>query len=423
MIPVFLPHALRETPRLSLPGSEPPYSRPATSVWRSRDFLACWGLTALFNVAWGVVFPLRSLYFREPWIGLTFQQIGWIGFARSATMATVPLAFGILSDRSGRRKPWIMAGFALSSVATALYLVSHTFWALVGVTLLIAIAFIAYNLNVNALVTTTLHDKARGRQYGQYRVSGSIGYALATFALIPLVARDTTYTATFLTGSAIYVACLVVTFFAIKETPSPREAGSQWGAWREVLRERNLRVMYACLAVSSIGTSMGFQFLSNHLDETFGLSKVWIGRVIGLASLLEIPALIILGWASDRWGRKPILVIAFIMGGVRWSLIGVAPSLGWVVAAQFLWGLGFAGYTVGVALITDLVKPAARGSAMGMLQLSWAVGSIIGPPLGGYFAQNVGLPVVFRIGGGFAMLGGIGLLVLLRPPAPTPKPA
>jgi len=390
-------------------------------VWRSRDFLVCWGLTALFNVAWGIVFPLRSLYFREPWVGLTFQQIGWLGFVRSATMASVPLAFGILSDRSGRRKPWIMAGFVLSSAATALYLVSHTFWTLAGVTFLIAVAFIAYNLNVNALVTTTLHDNARGRQYGQYRVSGSIGYALATFALIPLVARDTTYASTFLTGSAIYLGCLVVTSLGIKETPAPRESGSQWGAWRDVLRERNLVVMYTCLAVSSIGTSMGFQFLSNHLDETFGMSKASIGRIVGLASLLEIPALIALGWASDHWGRKPILVVAFIMGGVRWTLIGLAPSLGWVVAAQFLWGMGFAGYTVGVALITDLVKPAARGSAMGMLQLSWAVGSIIGPPVGGYIAQNVGLPVVFRIGGGVAILGGVGLLAFLRAPSTAPQ--
>ena len=53
---------------MSLPRSLPTDRGPRQSVWRSRDFLTCWGLTALFNVAWGVVFPLRSLYFREPWI-------------------------------------------------------------------------------------------------------------------------------------------------------------------------------------------------------------------------------------------------------------------------------------------------------------------------------------------------------------------
>ena len=142
------------------------------------------------------------------------------------------------------------------------------------------------------------------------------------------MSRDPTYTATFLTGAGVYLACVVATWLGLKETPTPRDKRSQWGAWREVLAERNLVIMYAFLAVSSIGTSMGFQFLSNHLDETYGLSKASIGRVMGLASLLEIPALILLGWASDHWGRKPILVMAFLMGGVRWGLIGFAPSLG-----------------------------------------------------------------------------------------------
>ena len=127
-------------------------------------------------------------------------------------MASVPLAFGILSDRSGRRKPWILVGFLVSAAVSSLYLVSHTFWQIAAVTFVGAVSFIAYNLNVGALVTTTLHDDARGRQYGQYRVSGSIGYGLATFALIPLVSRDPTYTATFLTGAGVYLACVVATW-------------------------------------------------------------------------------------------------------------------------------------------------------------------------------------------------------------------
>lgn len=391
-------------------------------MWRSRDFRTCWMLSATFGIAWGLVWPLRNLYFREPWVGMSLQQVGWLGFVRSVTMATLPVLIGILADGSGRRKPWLVGGFALSSVGVALYLLAHGFWSLVAVTFVTTLAFVAYNVNVNALVTTTLHDHARGRQFGFFRVSGSIGYAVASLLIIPLAARDSTYAATFLTGSAIYLVCLVMTLVRVREEPVSKDAGSQWGAWREVLSERNLVVLYVFMAVSSIGTSMGMQFMSNHLDETFHLSKAWIGRVTGLAAVIEIPALILLGRASDRWGRKPILVFAFIVGGLRWALVGVAPNVWWVVVAQVMWGLGFAGYTVSVALITDLVKPAARGSAMGMLQLSWAFGSIVGPPVGGYIAENVGLPMVFRVGGGFAVLGGLGLLFYLRPPPSVERP-
>jgi len=373
-------------------------------------------ISATFGIAWGLVWPLRNLYFREPWVGMSLQQVGWLGFVRSVTMAALPVLIGVLSDGSGRRKPWIVGGFALSSVGVALYLLAGSFWSLAAVTFVTTMAFVAYNVNVNALVTTTLHDNARGRQFGIFRVSGSIGYAAASLVIIPVATMDPTYTATFLTGAGIYLVCMVLAALRVREEPAKEHAASPWGAWREVLSERNLVVLYVFMAVSSIGTSMGMQFMSNHLDETFHLSKAWIGRIIGLAAVIEIPALILLGRASDRWGRKPILVFTFIIGGVRWALVGIAPDVSWVVVAQVMWGLGFAGYTVSVALITDLVRPAARGSAMGMLQLSWAFGSIVGPPVGGYIAQNIGLPVVFRVGGGFAVAGGVGLLLFLRPP-------
>ena len=129
-------------------------------------------------------------------------------------------------------------------------------------------------------------------------MSGSIGYAVANFLVIPFAALDPTYAATFLTGALIYLTCMVIALVRVHEPPAKEGAPSQWGAWREVLAERNLVVLYVFMAVSAIGTSMGMQFMANHLDETFHLSKAWIGRVIGLAAVIEIPALILLGRAG-----------------------------------------------------------------------------------------------------------------------------
>jgi MFS family permease len=400
----------------------PTAQEPQGSGWQSRDFRTCWFLTVALGTAAGIVWPLRSLYFRAPWIGLSLQQIGWLGFVRSATTTALPLLVGVMSDRSGRRKPWIVGGLGLASVASALYLVSHSFWPLAFVTFCSSAAMVAYGLNLSALVTNTLHDGARGRQYGLYRVSGSIGFAVTSLGLLPIVALDTTYAAAFLSGAVIYLVCCAVSGVKLLDTAAPVADSLRWGAWREVLAERNLVVLYVWMAVSAVGGSMGMQFMANHLDETFHLSKAWVGRMMGLAAVIEIPAILFLGRLSDRWGRKPILVFAFIAGGVRWGLVGVAPNLAWIAVAQAMWGLGLAGAIVSVALITDLVKPEARGTAMGMLQLSSAFGSIIGPPIGGYIAQNVGLPVVFRVSGGFSIVAGIGLLLMLRPPGGERQP-
>ena len=394
----------------------------ADSGWQSRDFRACWFLTVALGTSAGIVWPLRSLYYRAPWIGLSLQQVGWLGFVRSATTSAAPLLVGVLSDGSGRRKPWIVTGLALSAAATGLHLASRGFWSLAAVTFALAASSVAYSLNISALVTTTLHDGARGKQYGMYRVSGSVGFAATSLCLLPLVARDASYATAFLAGAVIYLGCALFARARIHEPPVREASASPWGAWREALRERNLVILYACAAFGAVGGSMGMQFYANHLDETFGMSKAWIGRMMGLAAVVEIPVIILLGRASDRLGRKPLLVFSSIAAGARYALVGVAPSLAWIAVAQAMWGLGLAGSIVSVALITDLVKPSSRGTALGMLQLAGALGSVVGPPIGGYIAQNVGLPVVFCVASGFLIVSGVALGFLLRAPDEPVQP-
>jgi MFS family permease len=370
---------------------------------------------AFYNVGWGIVFPMRALYFREPSVGLSWQELGWLGFVRSAISMVIPLLFGSVSDRTGRQKEWLLGGFAASSLATSLFLVGRSFWDIALISAFDAMSMIAYNVNLNALVSVTLDENARGRQFGQFRIAGSVGYGIASFLVVPLVTRDPTYRAVFLTGAGVYLVCFVVTVFWIRDVPASMRKSSQKAGWKSVVRQRNLMTLYVAQAVSSIGGSMCYSFFSNHLNETYGLSPNWVGIMYGIMTLSEIPALVGMGWASDRWGRKPILVLAFLSSGVRWSLVGVVPTAGWLVPPQLLWGIAFSGYTVGVALMTELVEPQNRGAAFGILNFAFGIGSVIGPPLGGYIAEHAGLPAVFQVGGTFSLIAGIGLILFLQP--------
>ncbi|MBM3215611.1 MFS transporter [Candidatus Poribacteria bacterium] len=381
---------------------------------RRSIYMASWTLLSLYNVGWAILFPLRAIYFREPHIGLSWEQIGWLGFVRSILGLAMPLVFGSASDRSGRQKVWLLGGFACASVSTALFLVGKSFLELAVITAIDGLSLIAYNVNLNALVTATLDGSTKGRQFGQFRIAGSIGYAFASFILVPIVSTDSSYRAVFLTGAGVYLLCLVVTAIWVRDLPHSHRKPSPKGGWKRVLNRRNLKVLYACQAISSIGGSMCFQFFSNHLNETYHLPPRWVGIIYGIMTLAEIPTLILLGLASDRWGRKPILLVAFFSAGFRWTLIGFAPGVPWIVFAQLLWGLGFSGFTVGVALMTDLVDPEDHGSAFGILNLAFGVGNVVGPPLGGYIAEHLGLPYVFRIGGSTAIIGGIILAFLLE---------
>ena len=387
---------------------------PPRSEWRRAAFRVCWGLTAVYNIAWGVLMPMRNLYFRESWINLRFEQIGWLGFIRASAMIICPPLFGAATDRQGKRRPWVLAGFAMSCAVTLQYILARGFWTFAFIVFLGTASFVAYHLNINALATMTLDDRARGRQFGQYRVSGSVGYALGSSLLIPLVMRDPTYAAAFICIAGLYLICAAGAGGALRDPPMNEDEGRGWGYWRDVLKQRNLVALYVCFAVGSVGSSMGMEFFTNHLEETFGMTKSSIGRIVSLQAVFEIPPLILLGWFSDKWGRKPILIGATLAGAVRWALIGWTNTPAWIVFAQSLWGLSFSGFTVGVALIADHAPPSARGSALGLFQLSWALGYSIGPPIGGYLADRQGLPVVFLMAGCIAAASALGLALFLK---------
>lgn len=384
------------------------------SFLRARIYFASWVLMALYNVGWGIVFPMRALYFRDPSVGLSWEELGWLGFLRAGISMGVPLLFGSLADRRGKQKEWLLGGFAASSVTTVFFLWGHSFWEIALFSAFDAVSMAAYNVNLNALVSVTLEENARGRQFGQFRIAGSVGYAFASFLLIPLVTKDPTYRAVFLTGSGIYLLCFLVTMLWIRDVPPSLRKPSSKGGWKKVVRQRRLMTLYIAQAFSSVGGSMSYAFFSNHLNETYHLSPDSVGIMYGIMTLSEIPALIGMGWASDRWGRKPILVLAFLSSGVRWSLVGLVPTAGWLVPVQLLWGVAFSGYTVGVALMTELIEPENRGAAFGILNVAFSIGNVLGPPLGGYLAESFGLPMVFRVGGMFSLLAGVGLGMFLR---------
>lgn len=391
---------------------------------RRRLFWVCWSLTALYNVAWGIAFPLIPVYYREPEIGLTFQQIGWLGGIRAGVGLAAPLIVGFLADWSGRQKLLVQVGFLLAASAIAGYLLASGFWAFAAITVLGTLALYAYNVPVNALVTRTLSKRSRGRQFGQYRISGSIGFALANFFLLPIVSRDPSYRSVFLTGAVIYLLCFLLVSGGVRERNSGSIERANWSAWRRVLRQRNLRALYLSMGIGAIGSSMGWAFFSNHLDETFGLSKSAIGLFFGLQTLTEIPALILLGWFSDRWGRKPFLVLSQLASFARWTLVGWAPSPEWLVLAQLLWGMAFSGFTLSMALITDLAEESVRTTAIGIINFCWGIGNVLGPSLGGYLADHLGLPIVFRVGALFSLAAGVlmSLLLTSSPPPSADRP-
>lgn len=120
----------------------------------------------------------------------------------------------------------------------------------------------------------------------------------------------------------------------------------------------------------------------------------------------------LLGALSDRFGRRPVLLLSITGLGLDYLLMALAPSLTWLFIGRVLSGMTAAGFATATAYIADVTPPERRAASFGLVGAAWGFGFIIGPALGGILgASDPRLP--FFVAGGIALLNACyGLFVL-----------
>ena len=119
-----------------------------------------------------------------------------------------------------------------------------------------------------------------------------------------------------------------------------------------------------------------------------------------------------LGALSDRFGRRPVLLISIFGLGCDYLLMALAPSLTWLFIGRVISGMTAAGFGTATAYIADVTPAERRAAAFGLVGAAWGFGFIIGPALGGILgASDPRLP--FFVAGGIALLNAAyGLFIL-----------
>jgi MFS family permease len=137
-----------------------------------------------------------------------------------------------------------------------------------------------------------------------------------------------------------------------------------------------------------------------------GASAALAGVAFGIYALVQSALQIPLGWASDRWGRKPVLVgglALFVAGSASCAL---ATDIYGLILARALQGTGAVG-SVAFAALADLTRPSVRAQAYTITGIAVGVSFMIGLLAGPFLAAQIGL------GGLFYLLAALGLLSLL----------
>ncbi len=190
--------------------------------------------------------------------------------------------------------------------------------------------------------------------------------------------------------------------------------GERTGSVRWALASLSLSML-----LPSLGTSIANVGLPT-LAQAFAAPFQQVQWVV-LAYLLAVTTLIVsVGRLGDLVGRRRLLLAGIALFTVASVLCGAAPTLPMLIAARAVQGLGAAiMMALTMAFVGETVPKERTGSAMGLLGAMSAVGTALGPSLGGWLIAGLGWPAIFLVN---APLGVLALL-LARRHLPVDRPA
>jgi DHA1 family tetracycline resistance protein-like MFS transporter len=163
------------------------------------------------------------------------------------------------------------------------------------------------------------------------------------------------------------------------------------------LTPEHRRGLIAIVIVSFVtisGFGLMFPVYATFGDQ-IGASATDLAWAIAAFSVGQLFAAPITGKLSDRFGRKPVLLISLLMGSVAYWLHGYVESAGMLIAARFGSGLASGGFAVAFAVASDISGRENRARIMGIVGAGFSAGIIFGPAIGGFVGGLVPEEVAF----------------------------
>lgn len=140
-----------------------------------------------------------------------------------------------------------------------------------------------------------------------------------------------------------------------------------------------------------------------------------MASVFGLMQFLFAP---ILGGLSDKYGRRPVLLVSLVCAALDYVLCAMAPNLAWLMVGRVIAGVTAASFTCASAYIADVSPPEKRAQNFGMIGAAFGAGFILGPALGG-IVGGISLRAPFWVAAGLCGLNFLfGAFVLPESLAP-----
>jgi len=144
--------------------------------------------------------------------------------------------------------------------------------------------------------------------------------------------------------------------------------------------------IFLIVAVDILGMTIILPLLPFYAEH-YGASPATVGLLITTYALCQLIAGPILGKLSDRYGRRPLLILSQVGTFAGFLVLGWARTLAWIFFSRFLDGITAGNLTLAQAYISDVTEPENRAKSFGVIGIAFGLGFLIGPALSGFLAQ------------------------------------
>lgn len=365
---------------------------------------------ALGNSILIIVLPLYIA--RQPSLLLDFPTEFLVGLVIS--LYGFLLAFGqpfagTLSDRSGRRKAFILAGLALMTIATLGFMFAGRYIWIILLRGLQGLGVAMIIPAVLALITAYTETKTRGNAMGVYSTFRMIGFATGPL-LAGLLQVYFGFNAAFIVGAAFVAAAYVLVQLSVEDVPVRiNDSGL------DLVAEQSYGRLGFAPSLSLLVLSFGSVVLASSLSMMAALENEFNVRLaqtaigFGIAfSALTISRLFVqipIGRLSDRIGRKKLIVSGLVALAPITVLFGYVSTTLQLIGLRLIQGVVTAAIAApAFALAGDLARKGGEGQEMSFVTMGFGLGLALGPLVAGSLAGYLGFKVPFYVIGVLSIL-------------------
>lgn len=377
-----------------------------------RTVVALGLVSLLTDLSSEMIYPLMPLFLTTV-LGAGALSLGLIEGVAESTAALVKIAGGYLSDLTGRKKPFLYAGYGLAGFCRPLTGLAGS-WPMV--------LFLRFADRVgkgvrtgprDALIADVTDRASFGEAYGFHRAMDHAGAVLGPLAASALLAFGLGLREVFLLAAIPAALVMATIALSVKESPSPPKPTPVAGEAKPALPV-SAKSLLVAIALFTLGNSTDAFLLLRLADA--GVDAAQVALLWSLFHVVKMGCAYLGGKLSDKLGRRPMLVSGWLWYAVVYGCFALVQSKAALIAVFLLYGVYY-GLTEPVekAWVADLAPGEARGRAFGWYNGVVGLAALPASALFGLIWKGYGSEAAFWTGAALALAATALLYVSVRP--------